>query len=247
MPLQRVVDELEEKIVKPLRARLPSGYTVVLYGTADRLKETLEALTPSVILAVLIVYLLMASLFESFVYPFVIMFTVPLSWAGALVGLNVMTWLHHVLVANPVVIFGMRIVPGLPEFNVITLLGFVILTGVVVNNAILIVHQALQLHRGGMAQNPSIEQAVRQRIRPIFMSTVTSVLGMLPLAIGRGSGAELYTGLGAVVVGGLALSCIFTLVLTPAAFALFLDIRRGVRKMLGLAPVLDDQVPGAEA
>ena len=238
MPLQRVVNELQKKIVAPLRTRLPSGYTVTLYGTADKLRETLEALAPSVVLAVLIVYLLMSSLFESFLYPFVIMFTVPLSWAGALVGINVLTWLHHAMKGAEA-----AFVPGLPEFNVITLLGFVILTGVVVNNAILIVHTALAARRSGATQSHAIQQAVRNRIRPIFMSTITSVLGMAPLALGSGSGAELYNGLGAVVVGGLAFATVFTLVLTPASFALFLDIRRTLRKLLRLAPAADDQLP----
>ena len=243
VPLQRVVAQLQEKVVGPLRKQLPTGYTITLYGTADRLKETLEALAPSVGLAVLIVYLLMASLFESFIYPFVIMFTVPLSWAGALVGIDLMTRLHFVMLGKPLARLGVDFIPGLPEFNVITLLGFVILTGVVVNNAILIVHTALLLHRRGMAQNEAIEQAVRQRIRPIFMSTFTSVLGMLPLAIGSGSGSELYTGLGSAVVGGLAFSSLFTLVLIPAAFGLFLDLRRGIRRLLGLAPATDDRIP----
>jgi HAE1 family hydrophobic/amphiphilic exporter-1 len=241
--LQSVIDQLEEKVVQPLRGEMPTGYTISLYGAADRLRETLEALAPSVILAVLIVYLLMASLFESFVYPFVIMFTVPLSWAGALLGIDALIWLHDFLVANPVYLFGNQLLNGRPEFNVITLLGFVILTGVVVNNAILIVHTALMLHREGMAQNHAIEEAIRRRIRPVFMSTFTSVLGMTPLAVGHGSGAELYTGLGAAVVGGLLLSSIFTLVLTPSAFALFLDLRRGLRKLLRLPPAEDDQIP----
>ncbi len=179
----------------------------------------------------------MASLFESFVYPFVIMFTVPLSWAGAYVGIFAITRAHHALAA-----IDAPFVPGLPEYNVLTLLGFVILTGVVVNNAILIVHQSLNLIRGGSPQREAIRQAVRQRVRPIFMSTITSVLGMLPLAIGAGSGAELYNGIGAAVVGGLALSAVFTLVLTPAAFSLFLDFRRGVRRVLRLAPAPDDAV-----
>ncbi|NQT87865.1 efflux RND transporter permease subunit, partial [bacterium] len=206
-PLQSAVGQVQENVLGPLRERLPSGYMATVRGSANRLQETLDALGPSLILAVLITYLLMASLFESFVYPFVIMFAVPLSWAGAFVGMRVLGMLY-----------GADIVPGNPEFNVITLLGFVILTGVVVNNAILIVHQALHLRRSrGMPQNEAISQAVRQRIRPIFMSTTTSVLGMLPLAIGGGSGTELYTGIGAAVVGGLLLSTLFTLVLVPSS------------------------------
>jgi HAE1 family hydrophobic/amphiphilic exporter-1 len=235
MPLQKVVERIEEEVVEPLRGRLPTGYSVSLYGAADRLSEALRALTPSIALAVLITYLLMAALFESFVYPFVIMFTVPLSWAGALLGFRFLEWLHL-----------LGVVPGLPEFNVITLLGFVILTGVVVNNAILIIHQALNLRRGGASQHAAIEGAVRQRVRPIFMSSTTSVLGMLPLAIGGGSGTELYTGLGSAVVGGLLFSTMFTLVLIPAAFALFLDARRGLRALLRLPPAEDDRIPAAE-
>jgi HAE1 family hydrophobic/amphiphilic exporter-1 len=236
-PIESVVEGLNKEIVGPLRKRMPSGYTVSLYGTADKMAETLEALTPAFVLAVLIVYLLMASLFESFVYPFVIMFTVPLSWAGAYIGIWAVTQVRGLLLAAHA-----PFVPGLPEYNVITLLGFVILTGVVVNNAILIVHQSLNLIRGGAPQREAIRQAVRQRVRPIFMSTITSILGMTPLALGAGSGAELYNGIGAAVVGGLALSTVFTLILTPAAFSLFLDLRRGVRLVLGLAPHPDDAV-----
>ena len=232
MPLQTVVGAIEQQVVEPLRGRLPTGYTVSLYGAADRLQEALRALIPSIALAVLITYLLMAALFESFVYPFVIMFTVPLSWAGALLGIWLMKWLN-----------ARGIVPGVPEFNVITLLGFVILTGVVVNNAILIVHQALNLRRAGHSQTESVAGSVRQRIRPIFMSTTTSVLGMLPLAVGGGSGTELYTGLGAAVVGGLMFATIFTLILVPAAFALFLDLRRSLRVLLRLEAADDDRVP----
>ncbi|MFP4056613.1 MAG: efflux RND transporter permease subunit [Candidatus Brocadiia bacterium] len=234
-PLQRVVNAIEREVAGPLRQEMPSGYSVSLYGAADRLKEALDALRPSVVLAVLITYLLMASLFQSFVYPFVIILTVPLSWAGALVGLRLMEGLHYA-----------GVVPGLPEFNVITLIGFVILTGVVVNNAILIVHQALNLRREGAPQAAAIHEAVRQRIRPIFMSTTTSVLGMMPLAVGGGSGTELYTGLGSVVVGGLFFSSLFTVLLVPSAFALFLDLRRGLRRLLRLSPAADDAIPIVE-
>jgi HAE1 family hydrophobic/amphiphilic exporter-1 len=106
------------------------------------------------------------------------------------------------------------------------MLGFIILIGTVVNNAILIVHQSLNHMRyEGMERREAIREAVRNRIRPIFMSTTTSVFGMLPLVLFRGAGSELYRGLGSVVVGGLALSTIFTLFLIPALFSLVLDAR----------------------
>ena len=101
------------------------------------------------------------------------------------------------------------------------MLGFVILVGIVVNNAILIVHQSLNFIRDqGMNTDEAIKEAVRIRIRPIYMSTITSICGMIPLVFFPGAGSELYRGLGSVVVGGLALSTIFTLFLIPSLFSL---------------------------
>lgn len=101
------------------------------------------------------------------------------------------------------------------------MLGFIILIGIVVNNAILIVHQALNhIRHEGMELNEAITNSVRNRIRPIFMSTMTSVFGMLPLVLFPGSGSELYRGLGSVVVGGLSVSTVFTLFLVPSVFSL---------------------------
>lgn len=106
------------------------------------------------------------------------------------------------------------------------MLGFVILIGIVVNNAILIVHQALNnMKEQGMANRDAISESVKTRIRPIFMSTTTSVFGMLPLVLFPGSGSELYRGLGSVVVGGLVVSTIFTLFLVPSVFSMVLDFR----------------------
>ena len=101
-----------------------------------------------------------------------------------------------------------------------TILGFVILLGVVVNNGILIVHQSLNFLRQGMSPAEAIPEAVRTRIRPIFMSTTTSCIGMLPLVVTPGAGSELYRGLGSVVVGGLALSAVLTLLIIPPLMSL---------------------------
>ena len=113
------------------------------------------------------------------------------------------------------------------KFSVsITMLGFVILIGIVVNNAILIVHQALDNIRDHeMEHKEAIVESVRSRIRPIFMSTTTSVIGMLPLILLPGSGSEFYRGLGSVVVGGLLVSTMFTLILVPSVFSLVLEGR----------------------
>jgi len=176
--------------------------------------------------ALAVTYLLMCALFESFVYPFVIMFTVPLAIVGGFAGLNIV---HNQTVANPLI--------AVQNLDVLTMLGFVILVGVVVNNAILIVHQSLNLIRedelAGFDANPMkrIAEAVTTRIRPVFMSTTTSVGGMLPLVLFPGSGSELYRGLGSVVIGGLIVSTIFTLILVPLLLSLTYQMRSAVREI----------------
>jgi HAE1 family hydrophobic/amphiphilic exporter-1 len=157
----------------------------------------------------------MAALFESWVYPMVIIFSVPLAAVGGIIGLNV---LNVYLMAR-----------GIPpqSLDVLTMLGFVILIGTSVNNAILIVHQALNfLRRGDTTPRQAILDSVRVRIRPIFMTTATTVLGLSPLVLVPGAGSELYRGLGSVVLGGLLISTIFTLVLVPTLFSLMMDLLR---------------------
>ena len=146
----------------------------------------------------LIVYLGMAILFESFLFPLIIMFSVPLATAGGVAGLSILN------------LFTFQ------ALDMLTLLGFVILIGTVVNNAILLVHQTLHHVRAeGMEAIAAIAEATRNRVRPIFMSTMTSVFGMLPLVVMPGAGSELYRGLGSVVLGGLALSAVLTLLIIP--------------------------------
>jgi HAE1 family hydrophobic/amphiphilic exporter-1 len=116
----------------------------------------------------------------------------------------------------------------------LTLLGFVILIGTVVNNAILLVHQSLlHIRREGMAVADAIIEATQNRIRPIFMSTTTSVCGLLPLVVTPGAGSELYRGLGSVVVGGLALSAVLTLLIIPPLMSLVAGVVEGRRSRRG--------------
>src|SRR5690606_19800475 len=164
--------------------------------------------------ALLVIYLLMCVMFQSWLYPFVIMFTVPLATFGGFLGLAIV---HAASVGD-------RYLP-VQNMDVLTILGFVLLAGIVVNNAILIVAQAQNFLRNGdvgpdgevirMDARRAISRSVETRVRPIMMSMLTSVGGMLPLVLMPGSGSELYRGLGAVVVGGLFLSTIFTLLLVP--------------------------------
>ena len=117
--------------------------------------------------------------------------------------------------------------------DIVAMLGFVILIGIVVNNAILIVHQTLNGMRDrGLGHREALRSAVADRVRPIFMSTLTSVMGMAPLVLVTGPGSEIYRGLGSVVVGGLIVSTIFTLFLVPAVLALAFDARAAVRRVL---------------
>jgi HAE1 family hydrophobic/amphiphilic exporter-1 len=177
-----------------------TGVDVNMSGAADKLTETRQALQWNFILAVAITYLLMSALFGNFIYPIIIMFTVPLAAAGGFIGLKLVN-----LLITP------------QPFDILTMLGFVILIGVVVNNAILIVHQALNnIRYHGMNYKEAVLESTRTRLRPIYMSAATSIFAMLPLVVAPGPGSELYRGLGSVVLGGLALSTVFTIFVIPA-------------------------------
>jgi HAE1 family hydrophobic/amphiphilic exporter-1 len=213
IPLQAAMETIEDEILAPMRAQGQFGglYRAQLTGTADKLTQTARALSFNFVLAIVITYLLMAALFESFLYPFVILFSVPLAALGGFLGLG----LVNLFTLQPL--------------DVLTMLGFIILVGTVVNNAILIVHQSLEHMRSGESESRiAIRDAVANRIRPIFMSVSTSVCGMLPLILSPGAGSELYRGLGSVVIGGLIVSTVFTLFLVPALFSLVLDVRGAV-------------------
>ncbi|MGA9412056.1 MAG: efflux RND transporter permease subunit [Roseobacter sp.] len=220
LPLEAAVELLETEVVQVLEERgLPNGVRVTVSGTADQLSQTWEAIQINLAVALIIVFLVMAILFESFVLPLVILISVPVAAAGGVGGLALLNTFQT------------------QPLDMLTLLGFIILVGIVVNNAILIVHQTLyHLRDEGMAPIDAIEEATRNRIRPIFMSTLTSVFGMLPLVVFPGEGSELYRGLGAVVVGGLSMSAFLTLLTVPPL------LRLCVR-----APVEDDEKLGSPA
>jgi len=207
MPLQQALEIIQTEVVAPLqKAGRLKGVQILVGGNADKLQAAMDALGWNLILAALIVYLLMAALFENFFYPLIIMFSVPLAAAGGFMGLR----LVDLLIAPQ-------------QFDIVTMLGFIILIGTVVNNAILIVHQSLNNVRfNGLVGLEAIVESVRTRIRPIFMSTSTSVFALVPLAVSTGQGSELYRGLGSVILGGLAVSTIFTLFVIPALLAFFI-------------------------
>lgn len=224
MALEEAMEVIRTQILGPLKEGGTLGrlYNVRLSGTADDLTETYEALKWNFLLAFTITYLLMAALFESFLYPLVIIFTVPFAAAGGFLGLS--------LVNNFV---------AYQPLDVLTMLGFVILIGVVVNNAILVVHQALNFMRGseqadlfeGVSEQAlplreAIRESVKIRVRPIMMTTLTTLFGLFPLVVSSGAGSELYRGIGSVVLGGLLVSTVFTLIVIPALFTLVIDTQR---------------------
>jgi HAE1 family hydrophobic/amphiphilic exporter-1 len=210
-PLGSLVERTENEILAPLRTSLPGGYRLELAGSADQLATTVSQLATAFVISVLITYLLLVALYKSFLYPLVIMATLPMGMSGALLSL---------VIANRI--------PGMNvPLDMITALGFVILTGVVVNNAILLVDRALQLQEAGEDFDASLYNATNDRLRAIFMSAGTSVLGMLPLAVLPGQGSELYQGLGIVLTGGLAFSTILTPTVVPALMGLLRDISGG--------------------
>ncbi len=182
-------------------SEVPGSVRVTLAGTADDLTIAKGKFAQVLVLAVVISFLLMAALFEDFLAPLVILVTVPMSAAGGVLALRAVD-----LFLRP------------QPFDMMTAVGFVLLIGVVVNNAILVVDGALARLREGLPLADAVEGAVVRRVRPILMSTLTSLAGLLPLVLMPGSGSELYRGVGAVVLGGLALSTVLTMFVVPAVF-----------------------------
>ena len=206
---------VDERVVPHMEARgMLDNMFVKLSGNADRLTETREALQLNFLLAAAITYLLMSALFGNFLYPIVIMLTVPLAGAGGFIGLK----LVNLFIAQQ-------------HMDILTMLGFIILVGVVVNNAILIVHQSLNnIRHNNMEHRDAVIEATRSRLRPIYMTASTSIFGMMPLVVWPGPGAELYKGLGSVVLGGLAMSTIFTVFLIPSMLMFFIRMENRLKR-----------------
>ena len=181
-----------------------NSVSVDISGAASELNQTWKAMQANVVTAVIVIFLLMAVLLKSFVLPLVILIVIPVAGAGGLLGLYIL----NLFIRQPL--------------DMLTMLGFVILTGIVVNNAILMVEQTvLHIKEDNFSVSEAIIEATSNRIRPIFMSTLTSLFGLLPLVIFPGAGSELYRGIGVVVFGGLGLSTIATLIFIPPLLSVF--------------------------
>lgn len=205
--LEEALELIKRDIEPQIMARLPADGAVNYGGVADRLETALKSMAGSFILAITILYLLMSALFRSFLDSLLVILAVPLATFGGVLALRLVNLFT------------------LQALDLLTMIGFIILLGLVVNNAILLVHQARAAERRGAGRRAAVEEAVLLRLRPIFMSTLTSIFGMLPLLLIPGAGAELYRGLAAVVVGGMLVSACFTLILLPCLLRIGEDRR----------------------
>ncbi len=187
---------------------IPAGLTTEVVGQSEEMEQSLASMQFTLILAIFLVYLVMASQFESLLHPFIILFTIPLALVGAILALF---------------ITGTTI-------NVVAFIGVIMLAGIVVNNAIVLIDLINQLRRDGVATTEAILQAGRNRLRPILMTTLTTALGLLPMALGFGEGAEIRAPMAITVIGGLLTSTLLTLFVIPVAYSLVERERRPRRQ-----------------
>ena len=186
--IQAVIDELI----------LPPDFRVTIGGQQREMATSFDSMVLAIALAIFLVYLVMASQFESLVQPFIIMFTIPFALIGVVLTL---------------------LITGTP-ISVVVLIGVIMLAGIVVNNAIVLLDYINQLRREGLPKREAIKQAGQVRLRPILMTTLTTVLGLLPMAIGLGEGAEVRTPMAITVIGGLLVGTLLTLVVIPTVYDL---------------------------
>ncbi len=206
--LGRAADEAREILAG---VPLPSGMAARVAGQSDEMARAFTSLMLALALAVFLVYLVMASQFESLLHPFVILLTVPLALTGAVFAL----WLSG------------------SSLSVVVFIGLIMLVGIVVNNAIVLITRINQLREDGLVRQTAIIEAGRARLRPIIMTTLTTTLGLLPLALGLGEGAEMRAPMALTVIGGLLLATLLTLFVIPVVYSL-LD-RRQTEADLALA------------
>ena len=207
----RVTAQLFGRAVGPVLAdiekqlsnlELPPGYTVDYVGEQQQMSDSFGSLWQALVLAIMLVYMIMAAQFESLLHPFIIMFALPQTFVGVVLSL---------------VITGRTL-------NVPAFIGVIMLAGIVVNNAIVLVDYINKLRSRGLSCREAILTAGPHRLRPILMTTMTTVLGMLPLALGFGAGAETQAPLATVVIGGLTASTLLTLLVVPVIYSLMEDL-----------------------
>ena len=202
MSLQESMELINQHVLPAMQAELPQGASILLDGNVNQMNSAIDEMLLNFGLALLILLLLMTALFKSLRDSLLVLLVMPLAIAGGVASLAVMN------------LFTVQ------SLDLLTMIGFIILLGLVVNNAILLVDQTREAERNGLSRRDAVQQAILLRARPVYMSTLTSLFGMLPLMLIPGVGAEIYRGLATVIVGGMAISALFTLVLLPAVLQL---------------------------
>ena len=186
---------------------LPKGVEVEFRGEDEQIKDAMNQLVKMFVLGFLLVYLIMVAQFQSLLSPFIVMFTVPLAVTGALIAL---------------------LITGF-ELSVISMIGIVVLMGIIVNNAIVLVDYINQMRQEGMSKREAIVEAGAVRMRPVLMTAITTILGLLPLALGIGKGAEMMQPVAIVCIGGLIYATIMTLIVIPIMYDIL--VRKNIRKI----------------
>lgn len=217
MSLEQALNIIKEEVAPVVEPLLPEDGEIHYTGSADKLGLALKSMASSFVLAIVILYLLMSALFQSFKDSLLVLLAIPFATVGGIIALVMVNW----FVFQPM--------------DLLTMVGFIILLGLVVNNAILLVHQTRAAEREGLGRRDAVAQSVQLRLRPILMSTLTSLFGMLPLLLIPGAGSELYRGLAAVIVGGMAISTVFTLILLPSLLRIGEGVNAEVREAAGKA------------
>jgi len=197
MALEDMVHILKEKVEPQIRPLLPADAVISYGGSADALARAVGSLTLNFVLALGLLFMILAALFRSPKDAIMVVITIPLATVGGVLALRLLNLF------------------AFAPLDLLTMIGFIILLGLVVNNAILLVAQTRQGEAEGLTRDEAIERAVSLRLRPILMSTLTSIMGMLPLVLFPGAGSAIYRGMATTIVGGMSVSTLFTLVLLP--------------------------------
>jgi multidrug efflux pump subunit AcrB len=195
--LETAIATIQREAEPELKAALPADGSIVYGGSADSLREAIGTMSRNFAMALAILFLLMAGLFRSLRDSALVVMTVPLAWVGGVVALQLLNRVTF------------------QPMDLLTMIGFIILLGLVVNNAILLVDRTRNAEQEGMSRDEAVEHALQVRMRPIFMSTFTTIFGMLPLVLLPGEGSVIYRGLATAIVGGMACSLVFTLLMLP--------------------------------
>ena len=193
-----------------MRDKMPADTAISYGGDADALSKAIENLSGNFALAVVLLFLVMAALFKSVGDSIIVLISLPMAAMGSILGIRLM----DLITPTPLDLLGM--------------IGFIILLGLVVNNAILLVAETRRAEQKHGDINKAVEIALQNRLRPILMSTLTSLMGMLPLVVAPGAGSAIYKGLATVIVGGMAVSTLFTLILLPCLLRLNFNFSRAI-------------------